>query len=149
MYCSEYFNVFEYLVWTSHEIKKVGGILTRPASKKGKTITTETLHLIPNVYEDDRCLKRKTMSVWVKEYIIKNFASCKSLSNLLELYTDFKEKHPNVNIGFSKFCALRPKWVAGSKMTHCVCSCSAHQNVGCNGLGLDIQRPDQINFVLP
>ena len=26
MYCSEYFNVFEYLVWTSHEIKKVGGI---------------------------------------------------------------------------------------------------------------------------
>ena len=23
MYCWEYFNVFEYLVWTSHEIKKV------------------------------------------------------------------------------------------------------------------------------
>ena len=22
MYCSEYLNVFEYLVWTSHEIKK-------------------------------------------------------------------------------------------------------------------------------
>ena len=34
MYCSEYFNVFEYLVWTSHEIKKVGGILAKPASKK-------------------------------------------------------------------------------------------------------------------
>ena len=26
MYCSECFNVFEYLVRTSHEIKKVGGI---------------------------------------------------------------------------------------------------------------------------
>ena len=25
--------------------------------------------------------------------------------NLEELYTAFKEKHPNVNIGFSKFCA--------------------------------------------
>ena len=47
MYCSEYFNVFEYLVWTSHEIKKVGRIL----AKKGKTITTETLHLVTNVYE--------------------------------------------------------------------------------------------------
>ena len=46
MYCSEYFNVFEYLVWTSHEIKKVGGILAKPAPKKGKTITTETLHLV-------------------------------------------------------------------------------------------------------
>ena len=36
LYCSEYFNVFEYLVWTSHEIKKVGGILAKPAPKKGK-----------------------------------------------------------------------------------------------------------------
>ena len=78
-----------------------------------------------------RCLKRKTMLVWVKEYINKNFATCKSLCNLQELYTAFKEKHPNVNIGFSKFCALRPKWcvLAGSKMTHSVCVCSAHHNV--------------------
>ena len=53
MYCSEYFNVFEYLVWNSHEIKKVGGILAKPAPKKGKTITTEILHLVTNVYEDD------------------------------------------------------------------------------------------------
>ena len=53
MYCSEYFNVFEYLVLTSHEIKELGGILTKPAPKKGKTVTTETLHLVTNVYEDD------------------------------------------------------------------------------------------------
>ena len=33
--------------------KKVGGILAKPAPKKGKTITTETLHLVTNVYEDD------------------------------------------------------------------------------------------------
>ena len=36
MYCSEYFNVFEYLVLTSHEIKKVGGLLAKPAPKKRK-----------------------------------------------------------------------------------------------------------------
>ena len=36
MYYSEYFNIFEYLVWTSHEIKKVGGILAKPAPKKRK-----------------------------------------------------------------------------------------------------------------
>ena len=34
MYCSEYFNILEYLVWTSHEIKKVGEILAKPAPKK-------------------------------------------------------------------------------------------------------------------
>ena len=52
MYCSEYFNVFEYLVWTSLEIKKVGGTLAKPSPKKRKTTTTETLHLVTNVYED-------------------------------------------------------------------------------------------------
>ena len=50
------------------------------------------------------------MLVWVKEYIIKNFVTCKSLCNFQELYTTFKEKLPNVNIGLSKFYALRPKW---------------------------------------
>ena len=34
IYCSECFNVFEYLIWTSHEVKKVGGILAKPAPKK-------------------------------------------------------------------------------------------------------------------
>ena len=53
MYCSEYFDILEYLVWTSHEIKKVGEILAKPAPKKGKAITTETLHLVTNVFEDD------------------------------------------------------------------------------------------------
>ena len=37
MYCSEYFNVFEYLVSTSHEIKKVGEILAKPAPEKRKS----------------------------------------------------------------------------------------------------------------
>ena len=52
VYCSEYFNIFEYLVWTSHEIKELGGILAKPSPKEGKAITTETLHLVTNVYED-------------------------------------------------------------------------------------------------
>ena len=56
MYCLEYFNVFEYLVWTSHEIKKVDGI-GKPAPKKGKTITTETLYLLTNTYKDDNFSK--------------------------------------------------------------------------------------------
>ena len=71
------------------------------------------------------------MLVWVKEYIKKNFATCKSICNLQKLYSAFKEKHLNVNFGFSKFCALRPKWcvLAGSKMTRSVLVCIVHQNV--------------------
>ena len=70
------------------------------------------------------------MLIWVKEYINKNFVTCKSICNLQELYTAFKEKRPNVNIGLSKFCALRRKWcvLAGSKMAYTVWVCSSHQN---------------------
>ena len=34
------------------ELEKVGGILAKPAPKNGKTVTTETLHLVTNVNED-------------------------------------------------------------------------------------------------
>ena len=112
--------------------------------KKGKTITTETLHLEKNVYEETisvgRCLKRKAMLVRVKEYIINNFATCKILCNLQKLHTAFIEKHPNV-IGFSKLCSgqfkndsLCLRWQRSSK-----CYVASQYNE----LRLDIQRPDQ------
>ena len=47
-------TAFEYLVWTLHEIKKAGAISAKPAPKKGKNITTKTLNLVTNVYEDDK-----------------------------------------------------------------------------------------------
>ena len=31
MHCSEYFNILENLILTSHEIKKIGEILEKPA----------------------------------------------------------------------------------------------------------------------
>ena len=69
------------------------------------------------------CLEKKTMLVWVKKYIRKNFVTCKNLCYLQELHATFKEKQPNVYIRFSKFCTLRPKW-----RVLAVCVCSAHQN---------------------
>ena len=35
----------------SLNIKKIGGILAKPAPKTGETMTTETLQLVTNVYE--------------------------------------------------------------------------------------------------
>ena len=37
MFCSEYFNILEYFVWTLHEIKKVGEILAKHAPEKRKS----------------------------------------------------------------------------------------------------------------
>ena len=47
------------------------------------------------------------------------------LSNLREVYHEFKEKFPDRKIGFSKFAELRPKHciLAGASGTHSVCAC--------------------------
>ena len=37
LYCSEYFNILEYLASTSHEIKKVGEWLAKPAPEERKS----------------------------------------------------------------------------------------------------------------
>ena len=67
-----------------------------------------------------------------KEYVsVSKGVHNQKFYNLQKLHTAFKERHPNVNIGFSKLCALRPKWffLASSRMTHRICVCNAHQNI--------------------
>ena len=41
------------MIRTVHELKKVGGIMAKPAPKKGKTLPQETLNLVQSFYEDD------------------------------------------------------------------------------------------------
>ena len=69
-------------------------------------------------------------------------------------------KYPARQIGFSKFCSLRPKWCAlsGSSGTHSVCVWTHHQNMKlilvplgvshtelCEFLACDINRKECIN----
>ena len=53
------------------------------------------------------------------------------LSNLTEVYREFKDKNPDKKVGFSKFAELRPRHcvLAGASGTHSVCVCTIHQNV--------------------
>ena len=98
-----------------------------------------------------RCLKRKTVSK-SKGVHKQKLVAC-SLCILQELYTAFKQKHPNVNIVFTKICALRPKWclLAGSNMTHSVCIRSAYQNVVLlvNAVDWDLKYKDLLKLTLP
>ena len=88
-----------------------------------------------------------------KEVYKKNFATGKSLCNLQELYTAFKENQPNINTEFSKHRTFRPKWcvLASSKMTHSVCVCSADQNIVLLVDALDwlVTYKDMIKLALP
>ena len=65
----------------------------------------------------NKCLKKKYVSVSCNTHKQKQLI----LSNLNELYTNFKSKYVSTSIGFLKFC--------GSSGTHSVCTCTYHQNM--------------------
>ena len=52
-YCSNFFQVSEYVVRTARELKKVSGILSNPAPKKGKSISPETVEVVLQLYKND------------------------------------------------------------------------------------------------
>ena len=129
--CAEYFNVSEYLIRSARNLKQKKGILAKPDPKKGKTMSQQTIDLVHAFYQDDeysRQLPGKKDFVSIAKGVHRQKRLI--LGNLHELYVAFKEKYPEVKIGFSKFCSLRPKWcvVAGSSGTHSVCVCTSHQN---------------------
>ena len=130
-YCSKYFWVSEYLIWSARELKQRKGILAQPSQKKGKAMAQETIDLVHAFYEDDeysRQLPRKKDYVSIQKGVHKQ--KWLVLCNLHELFVAFKERNPDVKIGFSKFCTLHSKWciIADSSGIHSVFVCATHRN---------------------
>ena len=130
-YASDYFKVSEYLIRKARELKRKQGINALPEQKTGKVLPEDTLAQVRSFFEDDeysRLLpgKKDVVSIGRNVHKQKRLLLC----NLKELYVCFKEKYPNIRLGFSKFCSLRPKWciTAGASGVHSVCVCSIHQN---------------------
>ncbi|XP_049777645.1 uncharacterized protein LOC126175133 [Schistocerca cancellata] len=126
------FNVSEYMVRQARKLKSEKGILETPGPKKGKTLSENTVRLVTDFYEKDESSRvlpgtKDKVSVQKNVYMQKRLILC----NLRELYYSFKWENPEVEVGFSKFCLLRPNWciLAGVAGTHTVCVCSIHQNV--------------------
>ena len=125
------FGVSEYLIRKSKTQKVEKGILSLPGQKMGKRVSGETMNQVKTFYEDDEFSRqmpgrRDFVSVSKNVHVQKRLLLC----NINELYTAFKEKYPELKLGFSRFASLRPKWcvAAGSAGTHSVCVCTAHQN---------------------
>ena len=74
------------------------------------------------------------------------------LSNLKELYQEFKVKNPTIGIGLSKFASLCPKLCVAiaASGTHLVCVCSIHQNATllCSASALKVTYKDLINMIV-
>jgi len=137
----DYFEVTKHVVRTAIKLKQEEGILAKPSrSKRKDAINAETLNTVVEFYVDDEISrempgKKDTVSIGYKQHKQKRLLLC----NLAELFAIFKEKHPDIKIGLSKFCSLRPKWCkpVGSPGGHSVCVCSIHQNAVLAAIALD------------
>lgn len=152
-YAAEFFHVSEYLVRTARALKKEKGILAEPDPQKGKSLSKEVEDVVKLFYEDDeysRIMPGKKDFVSIGRNIHKQKRLL--LCNLSELYSAFKVTNPEISIGFSKFCSLRPKWcvTVGSSGTHTVCVCTHHQNaiLLVNAIEWDVTYKDLIKKVV-
>lgn len=129
------FNVSNYMARKSKELVKEKGVLSLPDPKPGPSLSPETVDKVRAFYESDdisRVMPGKKDFVSVKiegkrVHVQKRLV----LSNLKEVYHEFKGTFPDQKVGFSKFSDLRPKHcvLAGGSGTHSVCVCTIHQNV--------------------
>lgn len=124
------------------------GVISTPTAKAGKVLDPTTSATVQAFYLDDensRVLAGKKDFVSVKkpsgqrERIQKRLVLC----NLKELHRNFRDKYPEIEIGFSRFATLRPPFcvLAGQSGTHTVCVCTSHHNVK---LKLDACRIGQL-----
>ena len=136
------FGVSVYMIWQARRLAMEKGICELPNPCKGKKLANDVCVVIEDFYQDDE-FSRSMPGAKDKVSICKNTYKQKRLvlCNLKELYCCFKKRYPDVKVGFSKFCTLRPKWcvLAGSSGTHSVCVCTIHQNVELliTALGID------------
>ena len=78
-------------------------------TKKAKEISQETvdklLNFIVTIKTSGKCLEKNFMSIVRRSHMQK----CLILSNLKELYANFKSSYPDIKTCFSDFCSHCPK----------------------------------------
>nr|XP_039263360.1 uncharacterized protein LOC120339324 [Styela clava] len=129
---SNYFNVNQSLVKSAKALVKKEGILAVPPKPSGKKLPVEVIKHVEDFFQDDEFTRllpgtKDKVSIAKNSYMQKRLILC----TLKELYIAFKDKYPQLKIGFSTFCTLRPKWCmsVSSPGMHRVCVCTIHQNV--------------------
>ena len=126
----DFFCVTEYMVKKAVSLRDSQGILAVPKIYSRIRVSEETEIAVRAMYEDDEYSRQLPGQ---KDCITVDGAKVSKrllLVKIEELYRKFKEKHPDLKIGLSKFCSMRPKWcvLVGSKGTHSVCTCIQHEN---------------------
>ncbi|KAK3931753.1 Protein CapI [Frankliniella fusca] len=135
--CNE-FGATRYAVRRARELVAANGVVFPDVpsnSKRGKLLSADTRDAVTAFYEDETvsyCTPGMNTKVTVRVNGAKVRKQKKILmSNLDVLFQLFKDRHPDVSIGRSRFAQLRPRHCVyvGTAGTENVCVCEQHQNV--------------------
>ena len=148
---SQFFNCTQNQVRTAKKLKEEFGILATPIRKTRHGISDDVKQLVLDVYEDDEYSRlmpgvKDKVSLGNKVHHQKRLMLC----TIKELYSIFKENHPSIKIGLTKFQLLKPKWCVspGSAGTHNVCVCSIHQNAVLLADGCGLSYKDMMAMIV-
>lgn len=140
------FVTTRYLANKSKELKMKAGILPDSIAREGRKLSQTTLEKVHGFYTSDMNSRIMPASKDVVSVKIDGERTLKQkrllLMGLKELYTVFKQSHPEHIICFSAFAKLRPKncILPGACGTHSVCVCTIHQNPKLMLDAIDIQK---------
>ncbi|XP_055548605.1 uncharacterized protein LOC129732110 [Wyeomyia smithii] len=142
------FECPERLVRSMKKCVEEKGILCLPNPKKGHPLSEDVVRKVKEFYREPDVSKELAGR---KEYKSVREGSTRVLKqkrlvlgNLNEMFAYFKDKFPEINIGFSKFAELRPPEcvLAGAAGTHTVCVCAIHENFMFMFLGAKFDRTE-------
>lgn len=129
------FETSNYLVRKAKRLVEEKGVLSTPNPKAGKSLSKKIVDDIKNMYCCDTISRQMPGMKDTVSVIVDNKRENKQkrliLCNLREVFEQFKQRHPEHKVGFSKFAELRPRQcvLAGAAGTHSVCVCTIHQNM--------------------
>jgi hypothetical protein len=117
-----------YMIRRANQLVMDQGIMSSPNAKPGKTLNKITVEVVKSFYNSDevgRVMTGKKDNISIKVSGVKIHEQKRLLCSLKELHSHFKNSHPGVKVGFSKFASLHPRnyIMAGSSGTHSVCVC--------------------------
>ena len=129
------FEVNDYMARQAKALVNEKGVLSSANCRGGKALSNDVIDAVTLFYTSDaisRIMPGRKDYVSVKKVDSRVHEQTHLvLCNLKETYQPFKEKLPQMKIGFSKFAELHPKEcvLAGASGTHSVCVCTVYQNV--------------------
>ena len=124
---SRVFGVSRYLARQAKLLVAEKGVMSSPNPQHINTLSLQTGEAVRNFYFSDDMSRvmpgrKDFISVLGADGVRQHMQKRLLLCNLKEAYNEWKNRHPDLKVGFSKFASLRPEQVALTQFVYVPCT---------------------------